>query len=266
MKLNKTILLAFFCCITASAAFGQNVEKTLQKSFDKWSQEEAMKIISSKPFADQYQSEKALTGLQQVRQAQGAAETNLGGSYRGATGNNDRLVTIPPIVVRLHSSLPVRQAQVRLRQLQANYDKMNEEQRKKFDESQKVMLECAICKDYYVVTITKFKDSSASTVDDGIFQGQKLEDFKGKMWLTNDKGEKREVVQFTAPKKSGEPAVFFFKRLDDKGAPLLTTDSKMLKIVFDNSMLDESTEYGYLLPRNFEFNVAKLIMNDKVEF
>ena len=254
----------FLCCFAATA-FGQNVEKTLQKPFEKWSQEEAMKIISAKPFADQYQSEKSNNAMAQIGSLNGQAQNNIGGSYRG-TGNNDRTLGAAPIVIRLHSSLPVRQAQVRLRQIQAGYDKMNDEQRKKFDESQKIMLDCAICKDYYVVTITKFKDSSGSSVDDGIFQLMKLEDFKGKVWLINDKDEKRELVQFTAPKKAGESAVFYFKRTDDKENPLLSTESKTLKFVFSNDLLDGDNQYSYLLPRTFEFSVSKLIIDNKVSF
>lgn len=264
MRLNKFILFVFLCCFAASA-FGQNVEKTLQKPFDKWSQDEALKIISAKPFADQYQSEKSNNAMAQSAQLSGQTQNNIGGSYRG-TGNNDRTLGAPPIVIRLHSALPVRQAQVRLRQIQAGYDKMNDEQRKKFDESQKIMLDCAICKDYYVVTILKVMDSSGLAVDDGIFQLMKLEDFKGKVWLLNDKDEKRELVQFTAPKKAGEPAVFYFKRTDEKENPLLTTESKTLKFVFSNDLLDNDNQYSYLLPKNFEFNVAKLIIDNKVAF
>jgi hypothetical protein len=264
MKLNKLILFVFLCCF-ASAAFGQSVEKTLKKPFREWSQEEAMKVISAKPFADQYQSEKSNNVGAQIDQLNGQAQNNIGGSYRG-TGNNDRVLGALPVVIRLHSSLPVRQAQVRIRQIAAGYDKMNEEQRKKFDETQKIMLDCAICKDYYVVTLLKFKEASATSIDTGIFQNMAFDYFKGKIWLLNDKDEKRELAQFTAPKKPGDPAIFYFKRTDDKGNPLLTTDSKSFKFMISNDLLDNDNQYSYLLPRSFEFSVSKLIFDNKVEF
>ena len=262
MKLNKFILFVFLCCF-AAAAFGQNVEKTLKKPYQEWSQEEAMKIISAKPFADQYQSTGALVAGAQDQQRRESADNTLQGRERGRT---DNIQGVLPIVIRLHSSLPVRQAQVRIRQIQSGYDKMNDEQRKKFDESQKIMLDCAICKDYYVVTILKFKDGSATAIDTGIFQTMAFDYFKGKIWLTNDKGERRELAQFTAPKKAGDPAIFYFKRADDKGNPLLTTDSKTLKFIFSNDLLDNDNQYSYLLPRSFEFSVSKLIIDNKVEF
>jgi len=257
--------MLFVCVFCFSAmVFGQNNEKTLQKPYQKWSQEEALKIVSAKPFADQYQSEKSNNEVAQQQQRREQADTFLGGNQRGRT--IDGVQAALPIVIRLHSALPVRQAQVRMRQIQAGYDKMSEDDRKKFDETQKVFLECAICKDYYVVTIIKFKDSSATAIDTGIFQTMKLEDFKGKVWLVNDKDEKRELVQFTAPKKAGEPAVFYFKRTDEKGNLLLSTENKSLKFVFSNDLVNDDNQYSYLIPKHFEFSVSKLIMDNKVEF
>ncbi|MET0753449.1 MAG: hypothetical protein ABWZ66_08755, partial [Pyrinomonadaceae bacterium] len=234
----------------------------LEKPYQQWSQEEAMKVVSAKPFADQYQSTGALAALSQQQQIREQWDTRMRGHDRGRTS---RIQTIAPVVIRLHSALPVRQALVRLRQIQVGYDKMKEDDRKKFDESQKVLLNCAICQNYYVVTLTKWKDKSEA-VDDGLFQTMKFEDFKGKVWLVNDKGERREVAQFTPPKVAGDPAVFYFKRTDDSGNPLLTTETKEFKFLFDNSLLDSNNSYGYLVPRSFDFSVSKLIIDNKVEF
>ncbi|MGC2237495.1 MAG: hypothetical protein WA584_15130 [Pyrinomonadaceae bacterium] len=261
MKLIKLMLFACILCLSANT-YGQNVQKTLEKPYQQWSQEEAMKIVSAKPFADQYQSTRALTALSQQQQNREQSDTRMSGNERGRTSV---IQTIPPVVIRLHSALPVRQALVRLRQIQAGYDKMKEDDRKKFDESQKVLLNCAICQNYYVVTLTKWKDTSAS-IDDGLFQEMKFEDFKGKVWLVNDKGERREVAQFTPPKGTGDPAIFFFKRTDENGNPLLTTETKEFKFLFDNSLLDMNNDYGYLVPRSFDFSVSKIIIDNKVEF
>jgi hypothetical protein len=261
MKLIKLMLFACILCFSANT-FAQNNQKTLEKPYQQWSQEEALKIVSSKPFADQYQSAQALTALSQQQQGREQSDTRLSGSDRGRTS---RIQTVAPVVIRLHSALPVRQALVRLRQIQVGYDKMKEDERKKFDESQKVLLNCAICQNYYVVTLTKWKDKSEA-VDDGLFQTMKFEDFKGKVWLVNDKGERREVAQFTPPKGSGDPAIFFFKRTDEAGNPLLTTDTKEFRFLFDSSLLDTNNAYGYLVPRSFDFSVSKIIIDNKVEF
>lgn len=238
-------------------------QKITEKPFEKWSKDEAMKIISNPPWADQYQSTSGLVVASRQQQSREQADTRLSGSNRGSSS---RFLTPPPIVIRLHSALPVRQAMVRLQQIQAGYDKMNEEQRNKFDESTKNFLNCSICQNYYVVTLTKFRDASLGTVDDGIFQTLKYEDLKDKIWLITDKNEKRELAQFTPPKGSGDSAVFFFKRKDETGAPLLTTENKQLKFVFANELLDNNNAYSALIPRAFEFKVSKLIVDNKVEF
>ncbi|HEX8370613.1 MAG TPA: hypothetical protein VF604_18860 [Pyrinomonadaceae bacterium] len=249
-------------CLSTVAAFAQDTQKTLQKPYQKWSEAEAKKIISNLPWANEYQSEGGLAAVAQQTQAREQSDTTLGGRNRGSGARN---LTISPVTIRLHSALPVRQAMVRLQQIQIGYDKMSEDDRNKFDESKKVFLSCPACQNYYVVTLTKWRDSSPGAVDDGIFQTMKFEDFKGKVWLVNDKNEKRELVQFTPPKGAGESAWFFFKRTDDSGAPLLTSESKELKFVFDNKLLDNN-RYSGLIPRAFEFKVPKLMFNNKVEF
>lgn len=258
MKLTKFILVVFISCLSATA-FGQ---KLPDKPYTKWSEDEAMKVISNKPFADQYVSENSSNVLGQIDNLRGQSDNRIGGQERGSQARNR---TAPPVVIRLHSSTPVRQAMVRLRQLQGGYDKMSGDDQKKFDASQATLLNCAICKDYYVVTMIKFKDSSPGAVNLGLFQNMKLEEFKGKVWLQNDKGERREVEQFTASKGGGDMSIFFFKRLDDKGNPLLSPESKMLKVVFDNYLRTNSAD-GWMIPSTFEFQVSKITIDGKVEF
>ena len=261
MKLTRFALFIFTVSCLSTFAFAQ---KLPDKPYTKWNQDDVKKVLYNKPFSDQYVSEKASNNVAITNNARQQSDTSLGigGNDRGSMA---RTLTAPPVVIRLHSSSPIRQAMVRLRQLGAEYDKMSADDQKKFDASQATLLNCAICKDYYVVTLMKFKDSSAGSVNLGLFQNMKLEDFKGKMWLANDKGERREVEQFTAAKGANDMSVFFFKRLDDKGNPLLTPDSKTLKIVFD-SYLRENSADGWMIPSTFEFQVAKIIIDGKVDF
>jgi hypothetical protein len=259
MRFTKFLL--FVCIMSLSGtAFGQ---KMLEKPFQKWSQDEATKITSSLPFADQYQSTAGLDAIAGADGARGRADTFLGGNQRGSSS---RSLAAPVVYIRLHSALPVRQGVVRLRQIAGGYDKLGEDDKKKFDAANSVMLNCPICKDYYVVTMLKAMNSSMGTVDDGLFQLMKLEDFKGKVWLINDKGEKRELEQFTAARAAGDASVFYFKRLDDKGNPFLTPENKDFKFVFHNDLRNFSNAYSALIPTSFEFKVSKIIIDGKVEF
>ena len=251
MKLTQISILVF-TLVFASSAFGQ---KYLQKSYKEWSQDEAAKILKDSGWALEYQSEEGLAAAQSLQQARESSDNNRG-TYRGNQGRVDVPV---PVTVRLHSALPVRQAIVRLQQLGTNYDKMNAEDKLKFDESTAKFLECAVCKGYYVITIAKWKDTSTS-VSDGIFQTMSLHDLKGKVWLANDKDAKLELEQITPPKNASDSAVFFFKRTNDQGAPFFTTADKQIRLVFANELRQNNVSaYSKLIPKSFDFKVSKML-------
>jgi hypothetical protein len=251
MKLTIVLVLILAFAFTSSA-YGQ---KFLQKSYKEWSQDEVAKILKDGPWSGEYQSEEGLIAAQRVQQARESADNNRG-SYRG---NQGRLDIPVPITIRLHSALPVRQAMVRLQQIGANYDKMSAEDKQKFDGQTAKFLECAICENYYVVTIEKWKDTS-STVSEGIFQTMTLADLKGKVWLVNDKDEKLELEQFSPPKSAVGQAVFFFKRANEPAAPFFTSRDKQVRFVFSNELRNSDVNaYGKLIPKSFEFKVAKML-------
>lgn len=260
MKLNR--FLSLFVCIAGLSAsvFTQKADKP----YDTWSKEQAQKVLSDSSWAKTYQSSQS-SGVGASMQNEARPSLNVGG-----TGSNPRSVARSfgpaPVVVRLHSALPVRQALVRLQQISSGYDKASENQRTQFNSSVKSFLECPICKNYYVVTVTKFPEKLDSGIDEAIFQNMTLNDVKGKVFLVNDKGEKRELAQFTAPTRPGDSAVFFFARLDDKKNPLITAESKEVRLSFDNDFLTPRNRYAYLIPRFFDFKVSKMMVGDTLEF
>lgn len=260
MKIEKLITLSILLLGLTTASFAQ---KMLDKPFDKWSKEEATKILNDSPWAQTYQSVKGTAAAEQIQSSREQTSQVIVG--RTTDGRSSARVIPAPVVIRLNSALPIRQALVRLQQIGAGYDKMNEAARLKFNESAKGFLDCAACRNLYVVTITKFLNSGFG-VDDGLFQIYKFEDLKGKVKLRNDKGEQRELVQFIAPTKAGESAVFFFPRLDAKGNPLITADNKDLEFVFANEFLETSNPYGWLLPLRFQFRTTKMLFDEKIVF
>ena len=253
----RSAKLIFFVCIFCMAAtvFGQ---KHLEKPYQKWTKDEASKTLSSSPWTQQYRLSGDLPDIAQEQQRRD--QSSVGERVTPAYN-----IDTSPLQIRLHSALPVRQALVRLRQIQNEYDRMSDDQKKKFDESTSILLNCAICADYYVVTMMKLK-TARKDVADGLFQEMKFEDFKGKVWLANDKGGRREVAQFTPSKGAGDMAIFFFKRTDDSGKALITPENKEFKLVFDESLRDGHILFMPILPPSFEFKVAKITIDGKVEF
>jgi hypothetical protein len=237
----------------------------MEKSYQRWTKEEIIRLISDSPWA-------------QVREVEADATT--------ATG------TIPNVTIRLRSAVPIRQALVRLRQIEAKYDKMDEKRRAEFDEKVRGTLDCPACQENYVVTISP--PISTRRLENGVYglKGAVLAMLKGKVYLINDSGEKRELVHFVAPKNDTDEAALFFPRGDEKGNPFLTNKNRSFTFVFDaanipiiggetttqrrvvtdgTTPVEDSdtigiTRRGRTVPRQVRFEVSRLLIDGKVEF
>lgn len=260
MRVWKILFLLVFVGVTISTVSAQ---KTWEKPFNKWSKDDTLKILNNSPWVESYQSTEGAAALASQQAQQDQADLRIS-SPQKITGSTQRTLTVPPVDVRLHSGLPVRQAIVRLQQIQAGYDKMDEKKRAIFDDAMKNILECPLCQKYYIVTMSKSVDSSGREVDEGLFQTMNNEQLKGNIWLVNDKGEKLELAQFIPPKGAKDLAIFFFPR--DKNNSFITLQSKSFKVMFNGDFLTSSNPYTKFLPRSFEFKVSDLIMGDKVAF
>jgi hypothetical protein len=237
-------------------AIPTQAQKYLDKPFTSWSRENAMDVLTESPWAKMNQNMTAAASADMREAARSQSDNRLAGQERGRT---ERSGGVAPVIARLHSAAPIRQALVRLNQIGAGYDKMDAEKKAAFDESAKRLLDCPICQTHYVVTLTQAPNSSGQSVEEAIFQGMKLDQMKGNIWLEDDRGQKRELVQFIAPEKRGDSAVFFFARKDEKGEVLFSETSKQVNVVFNNNFLaSSSNRFASLLPRRFEFGVAKM--------
>jgi hypothetical protein len=127
-------------------------------------------------------------------------------------------------------------------------------------------LDCPDCKDHYVISVLKFRDSAMGVVDVGMFEYLKFEDLRDNVWLENDTGVKRQLAQFKPAKGSGGESLLIFKRLDENGIPLITPSDATFKLVFSNGFRTGNNAYGNLLPSSFEFKVSKLVVDNKLIF
>lgn len=256
--MKKTILPSIFV-ILALAYTGESQKP--DKQYAQWNRDTAVKIVSASPWAKVFTSKENL---------ESSVSRNIATRYDTVNRESNRtylasVIGNPPIVVRLHSALIVRQAAVRLRQLAIKYDQLSNAEKAAFDTGTEEFLKCSICANNYVVTIAKFARAT-DMVNDGIFSSVTLEDVKGQVWLVNDAGEKRDLVQFTPSKGGDDPAVFVFNRFDTNGKPLLAPGSKEFDMVFNGSFVYRNKRDAGLYPRRFEFDVQKMIVDGKVVF
>lgn len=250
-----------------TAVFGANVfgqDFWMQKSYKRWTKEEIVRLISDSPWAT-------------VR------EMEADSTASGLT---------PMVTVRLRSAVPIRQALVRLKQIDAGYDKMTAAEKTAFDEKYKGTLDCPACQDNYVVTISP--PISNRRVSSGVYglKSATMKHLQGKVYLINDAGEKRELVHFVAPKNDDDEATFFFARRTPDGKPFLTNKNSKFTFVFnaDNIPIvggnviterrvvtDGATPVisgdvvnvsrsGRTVPRQVDFDVKRILIDELVEF
>jgi hypothetical protein len=229
-----------------------------KKPFEKWSKNEAEKVLNDSPWTS-----KQELRLKFDKEVQKAAGSYSGVTSAAAAQAQTEVDTDLPVdfvfTLRLRSALPVRQALVRLKELETDVEKMSNEQLAAFDKQTKGLLQCPACADNYVVTLSsKSRNRPGADAVYNLFKGGRLTDLQRYVFIANERGERRQLIHFVPPKVPGDEATFFFPRLDDNGSPLLTATSKQLLI---NLSDNQPTSVG-----NFQFDVSTLLMNGKVEF
>jgi hypothetical protein len=233
MRRDRTILLAALA-LTASVVFttgSAQKDEWQGKPYQQWTKRDVQQLLGDSPWAQ--------------TQARSGPTVNFGG---GNTPTPDKIYA-----VRLRSALPVRQALLRFRQLNEKYDEMSDKKKAEFDEKNRALVECPACADNYVVSLIPPGAADARFVTP--------EKMKLYVQLTDERGRRRELVHFTPTKTTGQEISFFFPRLDDNGAPLLTPSSKKLIFSIDTTVLALDTTI-----RRFEFDVSKMIANGAVVF
>ncbi|HEX8162718.1 MAG TPA: hypothetical protein VF538_12675 [Pyrinomonadaceae bacterium] len=231
MKTGRTILpaaLSLAVSLIAAAAAGSAQKDEWQgKPYQQWTKKEAQQVLDDSPWAQT-----------QVRS----------GPMIDGSRTPDKIYTL-----RLRSALPVRQALLRMRQLNGKYDEMSDKKKAEFDEKSKALVECPACADNYVLSLFSPAQAEVTRLT--------LEKVKLYVRLMDERGRQRELVHFVPAKAPGDEIVFFFSKFDEKGEPLLTPASKSLVFTIDTSVLSMDT-----VIRRFEFDVSKMIRNGQVAF
>jgi hypothetical protein len=241
--MNKTrgiILLSALACAAALALTNASAQKGgwQGKPYKQWTLKDAEELLADSPWA-------------QTKVANGQVVDP--GGFSPISGMN---LPGDGITLRLRSSLAIRLAMLRVRQLRANYDQMSDKKKAEFDEKNKPLVECPACAANYVVSLNPppGRDEGVATS----FNSMSQEQVKHYVRFMNDSGETRELVHFEPSKVRGGESLFFFPRLNRNGEPLLTPATKKLVIILDEKMLG----VGGSSINRFEFDVSKMVADD----
>jgi hypothetical protein len=238
MRVVERFLATAFVFLMTTLVCAQEGWKA--KPYQQWTKDDSVKTLSDSPWAQVVYAD-AMAGA-------------------ATTESQLRAVTI-----QLRSALPIRQALLRLKQLDAKYDKMNDKQRSDFDAKMRETLACSVCADKYVISLGPPQSSRPVGSGTRSLRDLTLGLLKKRVYIANESGERRELIYFAAPGHGTDEAFFFFPRFDERGRPLLTPENK--KLIFFFEAKDLLTPYGrVLIPERSEFNVSRLIVEGKVEF
>jgi hypothetical protein len=233
------------------------------KPFQEWSKKEAERVLEESAWAPK-QEVRIRYAATARRIAGGAVPSSTEGGLSDTTSTSAEMGGAEAPVdfqftLRLRSAVIVRQALVRLKQLEANYDEMSKADRRAFDTKFKGLLECPACEQNYVVTLSsKSKQRPGADAIFAAFKGGRLADLQRYVFIANGRGERRDLVHFVPPKAPGDEAIFYFPRFNEKGEALLTPADTELVTNFTNNDINMNT--------NFRIDVSKLLVNGHVDF
>ena len=232
-----------------------------KKPFAEWSKQDVETVLNNSPWAITQEVRIRYAG--EARPVAGGPAPTSGSSNRSEANTISSAGAEAPVdfqfTLRLRSALPVRQALVRMKQIEAKVDKMNEKERSAFDAKIKGLLDCPACAQNYVLTLSsRSKQNPGADAVFSLYKGGRLEDLQRYIYLVNDRGERRALVYFVPPKVPGDEATFFFPRLDDRNLPLVDKDSKELIFNLTNNEVNAVT--------NFRIDVSKLLVDGQIQF
>jgi hypothetical protein len=258
----KWLVLSFVVGVVLPApGLGLAQDNWRARPYQEWTKQDVAKLLNDSPWA-RTQTVRIAT-RKQLRSVAGQVSAAPGSgpvptNAQAALGGADAAVNYS-FTIRLRSSLPIRQAIVRLVQLDAKYDAMEPAQKKLLDEQTKELLECRECVDNYIISVG-FGSTNSSGVDPiyDWFRGQSVESLKGYIYIQNDQGERRALSGFVPPRVLGDEAFFLFARNDREGKPLVTPKNKKLLFRMSDANAGSVT--------NFSLDVSRMVVDGRLEF
>ncbi|MEP6741854.1 MAG: hypothetical protein ABJB61_05090 [bacterium] len=248
--------------IVAIASLVYSQESRPSKPFQEWSKQEAEQVLEDSPWAAK--QEVRLRYASQARRVAGGSVPSIAeGGIADTTSTSVEMGGAEAPVdfqftLRLRSALIVRQAVIRLKQLEPNSD-TSEKGRAAFNARLKGLLECPACQQNYVLTLSaKSKERPGADPIYTTFKGGRLADLQRYIFIANGRGERRDLIHFVPPKAPGDEAVFYFPRFNERGETLITPTDTVLVANFTNNDVNMNI--------NFRVDVAKLIVNGQVDF
>jgi hypothetical protein len=243
--MRKTLCFVVAVFFLVSVVVALAAEFWEKKEYKQWSQKECSKLLDKSPWTDNF----TLTSV-------GILE--MGSKDKNASDAQQPYVKYQ---VQFRSAAPVRQAIVRQMQIAQKYDSLPADQQQAFDKNAESFLKADFA-DAVVVYVTYETNNRVNDQElASYWQTQTVALLKNSIYLSNTKGDKAWIAQFSAGQGGQRNFQLIFPR-QVNGAPLLGPQDKSLKLEFAYPKVGEMLEGKAFM----EFKVDKMIFAGNIAY
>ncbi len=264
MKKKCVLLTLVLTLLSATAAQGQEFWE--KKPYQKWSEQECRKLLGDSPWARSHTLSQTLIqplqspgvarplGTNPIENIESARSPEPLG--RDDTGRARQARPELKYQAQFRSALPIRQAIVRLSQINAKYDDMTAEQKLASDKN----AENFLAKKFPDTVILYVSYSSNVQIDERElarhWQGQTTEALKNFVFLILPGGEKIPLSGYAVAQGGSREFQFVFPRTYE-GRPLVRAKDKTLQLEFPHPKIRDQRESRVLIA----FKAEKMLMD-----
>jgi hypothetical protein len=211
-----------------------------KKDYKNWSEKECRKLLQDSPWTKTYAISDVVIELFESERTDRGRQPNPRITYN----------------VQFRSALPIRQAQIRMAQMQMKYDQLPPEQQSRFDQQGEQYLNAS------------FPDSVAVHVSFGsnvpiydrellqYWQGMTLEQVKNTTYLIGTKGTRVRPTAFQPYEAGRQEFALMFPR-QHEGKPLVGPKDKRISLEFEHPAVGELGGRRVFV----EFSVKKMVID-----
>jgi hypothetical protein len=254
------VAVLFFAALAARAE-----DFWIKKDWKQWSKDECAKILQDSPWSRKWA--KSQMGSPQMPGVSGA-------NAEGAAGEKTPEMHYS---VELQSSLPIREATVRLAQINIKYDKMTGAQKKDFD----AKAEATLSRSYddviwihvtYGSNLQSFERDMATYWKSIPVDAPPID-----LYLINQRGDRVLPVRFNSPANGSYAFDVIFPRMKNN-EPVVRQGDKELSLQFTHPAIGNQTQINTTNPSNpsmdvfgeervlIQFKLDKMMINGKLSY
>lgn len=230
---RAVLLSSAIVCVLAALCFA--ADHPLKKSFRQWTLEDAVWMLNRSPWAQR----ETFTDV-------------VGEVGSGVRGEKEILSTY---FVRFLSAVPVRQAYLRVKQIQSGYDGMSEDGKRRFDDLTAPGLRMDRGRWIVVAVAFRSNDVDAELSFRQHFQTQTLETLKQTTSLSTARFSELQPIAYFAPEEEAVGARFVFPREVD-GVSVVSSEDETVTFELDAPVAADRLRS--------EFSVPKMMVEGKL--